>query len=875
MVIPSGARLGRYEVFGLLGAGGMGEVYRAHDPSLDRTVALKVLSPSASSDADRLRRFEHEARAAGALNHPNVLVVYDVGSHEGVPFIVSELLEGETLRERLKGGRLGPHKAVECATQIAQGLAAAHEKGILHRDLKPENLFLTRDGRVKILDFGLAKLHGDTRGLDPEGETATGTRPGVVLGTTAYLSPEQARGLPADARSDVFALGIVLYEMLSGRRPFAGETTAEVMTAILRDDPPALGSLGEGVFPGLERIVRRCLEKGPEERFQLARDLAFALEVAAAQETLPSASRPEGARPPRRPRPRFVRAAIAAAVPLTVAAAAFVAGRRIEHRPVPSYKQLTFRRGAVDHAFFAPDGQTVVYGARWDGGPAEVLSTRLDLPEFQSLSLARGARPQGVHGGELLVLHDDERLARIPLVGGTARDVGEGVVAADWGASGDVAVVRIRWFENERVWRYRLEYPIGVTLLDSPRARPLREVRISPRGDRLALVVGVSGSNGGDVVLLDRGGRRTAVSPGWMEVQGLAWSSGGDEVWFTGGGPSRGGTGIVGATKALSALSLSGRERLLLRAAGDLTLLDVSPDGRALMAHGRTRMEARGRLAGDSAERDLTYLDGTIPMGISADGRAVLFQEAGQAGGPKNSSFLLRVGDAGPVRLGEGMAVALSPNGRLAVIQMGDFHQSGNRLLLLSAGTEPPRELPRGAIDAYGGAAWLPDGERLIVSGAEKGREGRLYVQRVPDGDLRPISPEGWVLGGTPSTHWVPCFGVQPDERGRQMRAWQLCSVDGGSPRRAPWVVGEVVVLAWSGDERHALVADFLQPPFRVFRVDTASGQREPWLDTSPPDPAGIRAEWTQGGTLTPDGRHYVYSYSRTLNDLFLIEGLK
>jgi hypothetical protein len=400
-------------------------------------------------------------------------------------------------------------------------------------------------------------------------------------------------------------------------------------------------------------------------------------------------------------------------------------------------------------------------------------------------------------------------------------------------------------------------------------------VSVSRRGDRVAVVVGVSGSNGGGVVVVDRRGTQLAVSTGWMEVGGLGWSPDDREVWFTAGGPTRGGTGIVGALKALHAVSLSGRERLLLRTAGDLTLLDVSPDGRALVAHGRTRMEARGRLAGDPRERDLTYLDGTIPMGISADGRTVLFQESGQAGGPQNTSFLLRVGDSGPVRLGAGMAVALSPSGRLAIVQLGDFHQSGNRLVLLSVGPEPPRELSRGPVESYGGAAWLPDGERLIVHGTEKGRDGRLYVQLVPDGDLRPISPEGWTLGGTPSSHWVPCFRSEPDEKGRPARTWRLCDVEGGSPRAAPWVRGEAVVLAWSDDGRHALVADFWQPPFRVFRVDTSNGRVEPWLDTSPPDPAGIRPEWTQAGTLTSDGRHYVYSYSRTLSDLLLVEGLK
>ena len=296
MSLAAGSRLGPYEIVSPIGAGGMGEVYRARDTRLGREVAVKVIPEELAAHKDRLRRFEQEARATAALSHPNILALFDVGVEGDVHYIVEELLEGETLRERLKGGSLGPRKAAEYATGVAQGLAAAHEQGIVHRDLKPENLFLTRDGRVKILDFGLAKLHGDTRASGPEDETATRTRPGVVLGTPAYLSPEQARGFPADARSDIFGLGVLLYEMLAGRRPFAGETTAEVMTAILREDPPTLGSIDERVPPGLDRIVRRCLEKNPEERFQQARDVAFALEVAAALERTTPPPSARGAR---------------------------------------------------------------------------------------------------------------------------------------------------------------------------------------------------------------------------------------------------------------------------------------------------------------------------------------------------------------------------------------------------------------------------------------------------------------------------------------------------------------------------------------------------------------------------------------------------
>jgi Tol biopolymer transport system component len=271
-------RLGPYEVLSPLGAGGMGEVHRARDERLGREVAIKVLPAHSSSDPDRLRRFEQEARAAGALNHPNLTVVFDTGRHDGNPYVVFELLDGVTLRQRLGGGALPVRKAVDYAGQIAQGLAAAHEKGIVHRDIKPENLFVTRDGRVKILDFGLAKLRP---ALDPDApreavpRVATATGAGVVLGTVGYMSPEQVRGEPADARSDIFSFGSVFYEMLSGKPPFAGESSAELMTAILKEDPPELA----GIPPGLEWTVRRCLEKRPEERFQSARDIAFGLEA--------------------------------------------------------------------------------------------------------------------------------------------------------------------------------------------------------------------------------------------------------------------------------------------------------------------------------------------------------------------------------------------------------------------------------------------------------------------------------------------------------------------------------------------------------------------------------------------------------------------
>ncbi|MEX0878719.1 MAG: protein kinase [Thermoanaerobaculia bacterium] len=282
MTLAAGSKLGPYEILSAIGAGGMGEVYRAKDPRLGREVAIKVLPASFSQDADRLRRFEQEAKAAGVLNHPNITAVYDIGSHDGAPYVVQELLEGETLRSALAGGKLSPRKTVDYALQIAHGLAAAHEKGIVHRDLKPENLFVTKDGRLKILDFGLAKLT-ETEGPGSPGTSlpteTRGTEPGVVLGTLGYMSPEQVRGKPADARSDIFSFGAILYEMLSGKRAFHGDSAADTMSAILKEDPPDLSFTNQNISPGLERIVRHCLEKNPEQRFHSAHDLAFDLDT--------------------------------------------------------------------------------------------------------------------------------------------------------------------------------------------------------------------------------------------------------------------------------------------------------------------------------------------------------------------------------------------------------------------------------------------------------------------------------------------------------------------------------------------------------------------------------------------------------------------
>jgi len=419
MSLSPGQRLGPYEITAPLGAGGMGEVYRARDTKLDRDVAVKVLPTRLAEDAEALARFEREAKAVAALSHPNILAIHDFGREATTAYAVMELLDGETLRQRLAAGALPVRKAAEYGLQMAQALAAAHDKGIVHRDLKPDNVFVTRDGRVKVLDFGLARREATTAdGTETSSPTAAhATEPGAVMGTAGYMSPEQVRGQPADARSDIFSLGTVLYEILSGRKAFARETAAETMTAILREEPPELAVAVDGLPAALGRIVEHCLEKRPEERFQSARDLAFDLSSLSSSqvrhervaETGPGAGRRAWARP-----------AAAAVLAAACGTALFLAGRSTARKPSPAFEPLTFRRGSVSYARFAPDGRTVVYAANWEGGPLEIYSTQPGSPESRALGLRADLQAVSRNAEMAVLLERPGRgavLARAPLGG--------------------------------------------------------------------------------------------------------------------------------------------------------------------------------------------------------------------------------------------------------------------------------------------------------------------------------------------------------------------------------------------------------------------------------------------------------------------------
>src|SRR6202162_2451314 len=579
MPIAPGSRLGPYEVVALIGAGGMGEVYRAKDSRLGRDVAIKVLPASFSADPDRLRRFEQEARAAGILNHPNITAVHDIGTHEGAPYVVSELLEGETLRTALSGGKLSQRKAIDYSLQIAHGLAAAHEKGIVHRDLKPENLFVTRDGRLKILDFGLAKLTHVEEGSQATTlpTAAAGTEPGVVLGTLGYMSPEQVRCRSADARSDIFSFGAILYEMLSGQRAFRGDSAADTMSAILKEDPPDLSVTNQSISPGLERIVRHCLEKNPEQRFHSAHDLAFDLESLSGLST--PGARPVTVKPG--PSRRGPLGAGAVAVLAAALVASFLAGRRAERRSAPagpSFSQLTFRQQPIFNARFAPDGKTIVFSAATKGNTPEIFSLRPD-----SLGATARGLP-GVHllaissKGELAVLtrarylgHNlfDGTLARMPLEGAAPREILEGVREADWSPDGnELAVIR------DVNGKDRLEFPVGKVLCEA--SGYLSDLRFSPKGDRIAFFEhAIKYDDRGLVAVVDLSGKKTVLSEGYWGEEGLAWEPHGEEVLFS--------AGTAYNNFKIYAVTLSGRRRVASDSAGGLTIHDAGAGGKWLV----------------------------------------------------------------------------------------------------------------------------------------------------------------------------------------------------------------------------------------------------------------------------------------------------
>lgn len=867
-MLCAGTHIGPYEILSALGAGGMGEVYRARDARLGRDVAVKVIPPGMVADPARLKRFEQEAQAAGMLNHPNLLAVYDFGTTEdGVPYLVTELLEGETLRQRLGGGAIPVRKAIDYALQIAHGLAAAHDKSIVHRDLKPENLFITRDGRVKILDFGLAKLlRGDDPVVPPRGKGRNGaedptfvypTEPGTLLGTAGYMSPEQVRGHAVDHRTDLFSFGTTLYEMLSGRRAFGGDSGVETMYAILEEEPGELSQYNKTLPPALERIVQHALEKNPEERFQSARDLAFHLQ--AISDPSGSNSRPARALPAASPRRRMLlRAGLGTAATLAIAAA-FITGKRTVQVPAPAFKQLTFRRGIVDGARFAPDGQTLVYSACWDGRPSEIFTTRADAVESRALGLPGAELLSVSSSGEVAVLLDSRlyrpflrrgTLARVALGGGAPREIATDIEAAEWAPDGSgLAIVR------DTKEQITLEYPIGKVLYST--SGWIGQPRFSPDGKWIAFVDHpMRDDDGGDVAVVDLRGNKKTLSQDWLSIQGLAWSPRGDEVWVT--------ATRAGIARAVQAVSLSGKTRTLSHVPGTLTLHDVAADGRVLLTADQWRMRISFAHPGDAREQDLSWLDWSLVRDVSADGKWLLFNETGEGAGASYGIYVRGTDGSPAVRLGDGVAMSLSPDARFALAFLRD-HPRAISVLPLGAGDvqEIPYDLERVA-----GVAWFPDGKRIVVLGNRKGEAPQLWEMALDGGKLRAITQHGVI--GPPV---VSPDGMRIVARDLDWRPTLYQVVD-GSAQPLDGVASGLAPVRFTADGRSVYFFPRAGAPrVQLLRYDFVTNKTLPLLEIVPADLAGIRN--LAPLVVTPDGQSFAYSYARILSSLQLVDGMR
>jgi dipeptidyl aminopeptidase/acylaminoacyl peptidase len=852
MALASGTKLGPYEIVAPLGAGGMGEVYRARDTRLGREVAVKVLPSGLAKDPDRLRRFEQEAKTVAALNHPNILGVHDIGTHDGAPFLVSELLEGQTLREKLETGPLPVRRAIEYALGIAQGLAAAHEKGIIHRDLKPENIFITRDGRVKVLDFGLAKLMQPGESHDTVATLASpATLPGMVLGTVGYMSPEQVRGESSDARSDIFSFGAVLYEMLTGKRAFKRETSAETMTAVLREEPPELTDSGWQGPLGLQRILTRCLEKGVERRFQSASDLAFAIESLSGTSSTKSVAQP-------RARLAWLPWAAIGLVVVALGAGSWLLGRWSAAKPQPKFTRLTYRQGYLSNARFAKDGQTVVYSAQWETEPLQVYSVRMEFPQSTKVDLPSATLLALSAGGDMELAVDPVRgpyylsgtLAQAQMAGGTPRSQAKGVIAADFAPDGKtLALVRLA---NRKM---QLEYPAGKVIYST--AGYLDYVRVSPSGKEVAFVEHpVYADDRGWVSIFDAtSGERKQLSGEFATLQGLAWSRDGKEIWFTASDST---------DRQIYGVTLNGKQREILMSSQGTRILDVAADGRVLVASEESRTEISGIDSATGKERHgLEWFDGSMLGDISPDGKAIVFLEWGGPAGPLYLTAYRKLDGSAPVALGPGGSPKFSPDGTTVAAKIVSRPP---QVGLNPIGTGESRRLPVGDITTLGNVIWFPDGKHLLLTGAAEGQSFRSYEMDIEGGKPQPLGPPDFVGSA------VAKDGKRIAGRNASAEA-VIFDRETQKMQVIPGLEPQDQLAKFTEDGKGLLVVSATPWVARIYRVDVATGKRTLLQTVEPSEKAGssqdVRLVYDEGS------KSYAYSAVRVLGTLYVVEGLE
>lgn len=831
----------------------MGEVFRARDERLGRDVALKLIRQSSGDKPDHLRRFEFEARAAAALNHPNIVAVYDVGSTDGTPFIVCELLEGRTLRQQLQAGPLPPRIALDYCLQIAQGLIAAHDRRIVHRDLKPENLFVTNDGRIKILDFGVAKLQPtDDSGRSVE-ELTTVTKAGSVVGTVAYMSPEQLRGKTIDHRSDIFSVGAILYEMLTGSRAFHGETEVDTITAVLREEPSE-AKLEETNIPiSMQKVVRHCLEKEPQNRFQSARDLSFALE------TLPEAQgigKPLSK--PRKSKQNFLLGAVVGVIGAAVAVLLVLRPWK-GNATLPSYQRLTYEQGTVYSARFTPDFRGVVYGAAWNGRAQQLFSTVGNSLLSQALNLSDARLSSVSTTGELaLVLRGKAGahlgtsggvLALAPLAGGSPREVLNDVSWADWDANGKLAVV------HHVNGRDRIEYPTGHVLYET--TGWVSYIRVSPHGEKIAFMDHPTlWDDRGSVDVVDLSAKVNVVSNGWESEDGLAWGPDGKEIWFT--------AVEKGENRELMAATTSGRVRKVLALPASMTLEDVSPDGRVLVSLDSERLAMASASRGGKPV-DLSWHDWSVVREISRDNQWVLFEDSSETSGSQYSTAIRKIDGSPPARLAMGSAGGLSPDGKWALsIAAG----SPGQVSLVPTGVGEPRIIPTPELERIhsGAGHFLDDGKRFTINASERGHGVRSYLLDI-DGDKPvPVTPEGITVAIiSPDGKYV----LRPDDAG----VLSIYSVPQGEGHAIPNLAPGFSAVQWSSEESSVFGYDRDASPTSVYKVNVKTGQQTFVQQLRPAITTGVVS--IAPVAVARDGSRFAYSYYQVFSVLYLISGLQ
>lgn len=866
-----GKKVSHYRVLAVLGGGGMGVVYKAEDLKLGRRVALKFLPVELASDPGALQRFESEARSASALNHPNICTIYGVEEHEGQPFLVMELLEGQTLRDLIVtiapgNAAMELTKLLDLAGQITAGLEAAHRQGIVHRDIKPANIFITSHGQAKILDFGLAKLfligvdspttdppeEGSPYQLKHEADSLTASSPflsrtGVAMGTAGYMSPEQIRGEKLDARTDLFSFGLVLYEMATGKRAFAGDAPPVLHDAILNRAQSPARDLNPALPPTLEKIIARALEKDREARYQSASEMRAGLESLKREVE-------------QRRRPRWRTMAAAGVVVLFIATTGLWIHHREANPPEPKFQRLSFGRGMIRSARFAPDGQSVVYGAAWDGKPSQLFWTKAG--SFESRPLGVEAEILAISpSGEMAVLMNQRfgmmssqgTLALMSLTGGAPRILLDNVQDADWSPDGSKLVVT-HYLDNGRC---DLEFPPGKVLYETIGGAWLSHPRVSPRGDQIAFLEHpLGGDDGGFLEIVDLAGSKRNLSREFSSIDGLAWDPAGKAVWFS--------SSQVGpyVSRALFQVTTTGQQRLVRREAGSLTLRDASRSGRLLLTRETIRGEVSGRINSEHEERELGWLDYSMAMDISPDGSVVLLSVEGEASGMGYAVYIRRTDGSAAVRLGDGQPIQFSPDGKWVLAK--SLPAAVPQLFLLPTGAGQPVTLTHDSLSHHF-ATLLPDGKTFLFEGNEPGHARRNWAQSAIRGKPVPITPEGTV------GHQVSPDGKLLVAVDSERRFW-LYPIGGGNPRALLGIEPGEDTIRWSGDGKYLFVVGE-GIPASIYRVEVLTGRRQLVYKLAPTDPAGLWNFLTV--LITPDGKSYVYSDYRILSELYLADGLR